>query len=144
MKKIVLGIAATLMVASFASAESAGEKAAKFREGNMAVIEWNMGILGAMAKGVMPYDKQQAERAAQHILSASDLVKDGYIKDSYGKSDDKVKSIDAKRAEFDKYADKFVEEAKVLVAGAGDEAKLKAQMGAVGKTCKTCHDQFRD
>lgn len=50
-----------------------------------------------------------------------------------------------KAAEFKDAADKFQSEAGKLavVAKSGDEAGMKAQLGAVGKSCKACHETFK-
>ena len=46
---------------------------------------------------------------------------------------------------FKELQDKLIEETGELatVAKNGDEAALKAQVGATGKACSNCHDDFR-
>ena len=48
-------------------------------------------------------------------------------------------------AKFKEAAGRFENEAAKLyqVSRGGDEAAVKAQIGAVGKTCAGCHDNFR-
>ncbi|MFI4904414.1 MAG: cytochrome c [Burkholderiales bacterium] len=40
------------------------DRAIKYRQGVMTAINWHLGILGAMAKGSRPYDKDMALRSA--------------------------------------------------------------------------------
>jgi cytochrome c556 len=48
-------------------------------------------------------------------------------------------------AKFAEAADRLQNEASKLyaVSRSGDEAAVKAQMGAVGKSCGGCHESFR-
>ena len=48
-------------------------------------------------------------------------------------------------AKFKEYASRLENETSKLVAlsSGGDEAAVKAQIGAVGKVCGSCHDDFR-
>jgi cytochrome c556 len=51
-----------------------------------------------------------------------------------------------KASDFKSAADGFASEAKRFdaVAAGGDAAAIRAGYGALGKACKTCHDQFRE
>ena len=46
-------------------------------------------------------------------------------------------------ADFKAAADKMQAEAGKLVAAAGSLDTLRTQLGAVGASCKGCHDKFR-
>ena len=48
-------------------------------------------------------------------------------------------------AKFKEYASRLENETSKLVtlSRGGDEAAVKAQIGAVGKVCGSCHDDFR-
>ena len=59
---------------------------------------------------------------------------------------DALQAIWVKPAEFKTEADKFVAEAANFqaLAQAGDVAAIGAGMKALGGTCKSCHDKFRE
>jgi cytochrome c556 len=69
----------------------------------------------------------------------------GFVEGS-DKGDTKAKpQIWAEKAKFNEYAEKMQAEMAKLDAAAktGNLDSIKAAVGAVGGSCKTCHDAFR-
>jgi cytochrome c556 len=135
---IVVGIATS------ASAQVKPEDLIRYRQSVMNVMGHSFGALAAMAKGEKPYDKEQAVKNAAIVEMMSGLPEDafrpGTEKGAPTKADKKIWSD---REKFKSDFDKMIAEVKKLPAAAGDAATLKTQVGEVGKTCKSCHDDFR-
>ncbi len=146
-----LAVALTMVAgaAGMAVAESPHDGAVKARQGDMRLRAFNLGILGAMAKGKIEYDAKAASAAAYNLkvlstLNASALWPQGSDAGAYG---DKTTAS----AELWKNFPKVIEAAKafnaaatVMEAAAGkDLASLQGAMGGVGKSCGGCHKPFR-
>lgn len=145
MKLKTLTFAAVVVgIATSASAQVKPEDQIRYRQSVMNVMGRSFGALAGMAKGEMPYDKEQAVKNAAIVEMMSGLPASafgpGTDKGAPTKADMKVWSDTEK---FKSAYDKMLAEVKKLPAAAGDAATLKTQVGEVGKTCKSCHDDFR-
>ena len=67
---VTCGLAAAIALGAAPSVAGEFDKAIKARKALMQVYAWNIGMLGAMAKGKMPYDADQAQAAANNLLAA--------------------------------------------------------------------------
>lgn len=142
-KCVVAGLVATC-VSSVALAQVKPEDEIRYRQSVMNVIGRNFGTLVAMAKGERPFDAAAAQKAAVVVETLSGLpwaaFGPGTEKGAPTKADPKVWTEVAK---FKDGADKMQVEVRKLPAATKDLAALKAQVGELGKTCKGCHDDFR-
>jgi len=149
--KTVLGAGAVAaLLASPVSAQDKGQfdKQIKARKAVMQVYSFNLGLMGAMAKGDTEYDAQTAVNAAWNLNVAA-MMKNGPMWPQ-GSGNDAVESTRAlpenwtSYPEAAKYSEDLVAASAELVkvAGNGLDA-MKGAMGAVGKSCKGCHDDFR-
>lgn len=152
-KLAVLGLAGFAVVATAAptiAADPGVEKAIKSRKAEMALYSWNLGRLGAMAKGKVPYDAKVAAAAANNLLLVSKHDSNGLWpqgSDSTampGKTRAKAEAWTTYPEVANKHKD-LVEAATKLsaVAGNGLDA-LKGAIGPVGKSCGACHKPFRE
>ena len=99
-----------------------------------------------MAAGRVPFD---AKVAAENAALANDLAKLPFT--AFGEGTDKGLPNRAKpeiwkdAAKFKAASEKMVVEVGKLEAAAkaGNLDAIKAAMGAVGGSCKACHDDFR-
>ncbi len=107
---------------------------------------WQLGVLGGMAKGDIPYDKDHAVRAATFLNELVKMSWDGYIPVSDSGNTKAKPEIWKDKAKFDKLALEVQAETPKLVAAAnsGDVAQLRPAVSAVGKVCSNCHDEFRN
>lgn len=127
------------------------QKEVEARQAVMKVYTYNIGLLGAMAKGDKEYDAELAATLASNLLAAvnmknstmwpqgSDADAEGLAGNTRAKSEnwsDYPKASEAGKA----LADAATELA--AVAGDGLDA-LKSAIGPAGKSCKGCHDDFR-
>lgn len=122
------------------------EQAIKYRQSVMTLMGSHFGRLGGMAQGRIPFDATVAAENAQLVAMLSKLPFN-----SFGPGTDKGLPHRAKpevwseSAKFKEAAEAFQAEIPKLEAAgkSGDLAQIKAAVGAVGKTCKACHDSFQ-
>jgi cytochrome c556 len=122
------------------------DRAIKYRQGALTTMAWHFGYLGAMAKGEQPYNKDEAIRRSSIVSEVSKLPWEGFIPGSDQGAPTKAKpDIWKEPAKFKELQTKLIDETAKLatVAKTGDEAAFKAQVGATGKACGNCHDDFR-
>ena len=119
------------------------EDAIKYRQSAMFIQGQHVGRLGAMAAGRVPYDAAVAVSNAEVVAQISRLPWAGF---GPGTEGGKAKpEIWKEQAKFKELNERLMADTdKLLVAAkAGNLDALKAAMGSVGETCKTCHDTFR-
>lgn len=151
MKTLLTALAATLLAASSAQAQQAPkpEQLIKWRQSAYQVIGWNTGRVKANVDGT--YNKEDVIRAANTIaaLANSSLPTLFAAGTDTGKGwhDTTVKpALFSNAAGAATAQANFAKEATELarVAQGGDVAAVKAQLAALQKTCKACHDDYRN
>jgi len=126
------------------------KKAIKARQGEMQLRAFNVGPLFGMAKGKIDYDADLAKKLAGNLKLMLDLDNGrawakGSDIDNYMGDTTALPNIWTTYPEIADYGKKYVKAVNELAAVAGDGADaLKSKMGAVGKSCKGCHDEFRE
>lgn len=121
------------------------EDAIKYRQSGMALIGAHFGRLGAMANGRVPFDAKVAAENAEVVAFVSKLPFAGFV-DGTDKGNTKAKpEIWSQMDKFRAGATKMQEEVAKLntVAKGGNADQIKAAFGEAAKTCKGCHDDFR-
>lgn len=144
---------AALAVAGLATALPAAaqfqkpEDAIKYRKAAFTLMGNHMGRLGAMAQGKAPFDAKAAADNAAILDTVSKLPYVAFLEGT-DKGDTKAKPEVWKN--WDKFrtaAIKMQEEVSKLSATARTPGltveQLKTAVGAVGGTCKGCHDDYR-
>ena len=138
--------AAALTLAAPASAQFAKpEDAVKYRKSALTVMATHFGRVAAMANGRVPFDAKVAADNAAIAESMSKLPWAAFV-DGSDKGDTKAKSeIWSDAAKFKESSEKMQGEMTKLSAAAktGNLDSIKAAVGAVGGSCKACHDAFR-
>jgi cytochrome c556 len=147
MKPVVSVLTALAVAGAFATAAHAQspDRQIKYRQGILQGMGWHMGVLGAMAKGERPYDKDVAARSAKFVNDLAAMPWDGFGPGSDAGAPTKAKpEIWKDKAKFDKLGkDLQVETAKLASAAGGGLDALKGAVGTTGKACSNCHDDFR-
>lgn len=122
------------------------EDAVAYRQGILRAMGWNVGPMGAMVKGDVPFDAQRFAFLAGRTAALAPMALEGFTPDTR----------DAKshaRAELWENLDDFKERmgklreattALATVAQGGDEASIKQQFGETVQVCKGCHDEYRE
>jgi cytochrome c556 len=142
---ILITLAATCAVLSAPAAAQFAktEDAIKYRQSAMFIQGQHAGRLGAMAAGRVPYDAPVAVANAEVMLQISRLPWAAF---GPGTEGGKAKpEIWKEQPKFKELSERLMSETdKLFVAAkAGNLDALKTAMGAVGESCKTCHDSFR-
>lgn len=148
MKQAVPILAALAVVGAFSTAVYAqtADRAIKYRQGIMQAQGWHLGILGGMAKGTRPYDKDVAARSARFVKELLEMGWEGFTPGSETGAPTRAKAeIWKDRAKFDKYAQEARAESVKFAAAAGNGLDaLRASIGPMGRSCDNCHDDFRN
>ncbi|MGB1173576.1 MAG: c-type cytochrome [Marinobacterium sp.] len=145
LKKVVLTtLSCALFAAPLAQADRA-EDAIEYRQGIFKAYGWHFGAMGAMVRGKVDYDAEQFAHHAKSFLAVAPLAAEGFVEGSdFGDTSAK----DELWENLDDVNQRFVamtEAAEKLVAASGGElSDAKAAFGAVAKSCKGCHDNYRE
>ncbi len=133
------------VTASSAFAQAKPEVLVKQRQAAMTLIGKYFGPLGGMAQGKVPYNAQVVQRNAGFLDNLSRMPWDGFDTTTQGEKSRALPAIWKESDKFKEASSRFENETAKLyqVSRGGDEAAVKAQIGAVGKTCAGCHDNFR-
>jgi len=146
LKRTVFAIATLLFLSNALAHRQIGADRVDYRQGAYRIMGWHMGILGAMSRGDEAFDLERARESIRHLAWAERLTSTTFTADTKNVSDTRLlpKAWD--------HMDAFVDRGRALKqaidllvrdADAGDEARMKAAIGDVGKACKACHDDFR-
>ena len=144
---LIIGLALT--TPGFAAKDPL-KKAIKARQGEMQLRAFNVGPLFGMAKGKIDYDADLAKKLAGNLKLMLDLDNGrawakGSDIDNYMGDTTALPKIWTTYPEISEYGKKYVAAINELAAVAGNDVDaLKSKMGAVGKSCKGCHDEFRE
>jgi cytochrome c556 len=138
--------AATAAHGAFAQAKP--EDAIKYRQAAFIVMAKHFGSLGAMANGKAPYDAATAAADADVLAVVAKLpfTAFGPGTDKGAIKTEAKPAIWKDTAKF-KQADDDMQVAMdklIPAARSGSVDQLKAAFGPTGKTCKGCHDSFKE
>lgn len=125
------------------------EQLIKWRQSAYQVVAWNSARIKASLEGT--FNKEEVAKAATAIAA----IANSGLGALYAPGTDKGKGwhdttakpeIWAPGSKVGEYAAAFGTEATELarVAGTGDVALIKAQYGKLTRTCKACHDDFKN
>ena len=125
-----------------------GNPAVKARNAHMDLYGFNLGILGAMAKGEADYDAALAAEAASNLAALAAFEQSAYWTEGTAQGE-----VDGSRAKTEIWSDAagwaeaqelMATQATALaaVAANGLEA-LQGGVAEAGKACGTCHKAYR-
>jgi cytochrome c556 len=148
MKKSLVAAGIAVLVGSLGGAALAQVKPeilVKQRQSAMTLIGKYWGPLGGMAQGKVPYNAEVVQRNAGYLEVLSKMPWDGFDPSTKGEKTRALPEVYTNQAKFKEAADRMQGEIAKLVqvSKGGDEDAVKAQLGAVGKSCGNCHDNFR-
>ena len=121
------------------------EDAIKHRQSVMTLQGHYVGPLFAMANGRVPFDAKLAADNAEILSTLTRLAWVGFVEGTDKGETNAKPEIWKEKARFDETARKLQDDVAKLNAAAktGNLDQIKAAVGAVGQTCKLCHDTFR-
>lgn len=146
MKKIAI-VTATIIAlgaSSMAMARDPIKSAIHARKSAFTLIAVNVGKMGAMAKGKIPFDKDEFTLRAVNLEALSKMPWEFFIPNSQ-------KGSEAKPAVWEK-ADDFKSKREVFemkvadlakASRSGDENAMKLKFRKVANTCKACHKEYK-
>lgn len=150
--KLIAAALGLVVVAGAASGAGNDDKAIKnaikTRQAQMQLYAYNIGILGAMAKGEAEYDAEAAQTAADNLAAVNGLKLGGvWIPGSDNASVEGTRALPAIWAPGSDVGAKAGALKEALAglqasAGGGLDA-LRASIGPVGKACGSCHEDYR-
>jgi len=141
----VLAAAAVTLAAPASAQFAKPEDAVKYRKSAMTIMATHFGRVAAMANGRFPFDAKVAADNAAVAESMSKLPWAAFVEGS-DKGDTRAKpEIWSDAAKFKDANEKLQGEMTKLSAAAktGNLDSIKAAVGAVGGSCKACHDAFQ-
>jgi len=131
------------------AAKDPKEAAIEARQGEMEIRAFYSGRLFAMAKGDAPYNAERAKLYVGNLkallaVDMSDTWVPGSDSNSYRRSEAKP-GIWQQGSDIGKYARDYKDAVNALADNAdkGLDA-LKANARALGKSCKGCHDEYKE
>jgi cytochrome c556 len=146
MKKSLLAVGlAVALVSGSALAQMKPEVMVKQRQAVMTLQGKYWGPMAGMMQGKVPYDAKIVQRNAGFLDNLSRMAWDGFDPATKDVKSAALPTVWSESAKFAEAADRLQNEASKLyaVSRSGDEAAVKAQLGAVGKSCGGCHESFR-
>ena len=126
-------------------AQQKPEVMVKQRQAVMTLQGKYFGPMAGMAQGKVPYNADVVKRNSAFLDNLSRMAWDGFDPSTKDVKSAALPAIYEQQAKFKEAAARLENEAHKLyqVAQSGDEAAVKAQIGAVGKACGACHNDFR-
>lgn len=141
---------ATIIGMSSAYADGKFDNAIKARKALMSLYAWNLGQLGAMAKGEAEYDAETAKTAAENLRELTKLN----LGSAWPQGSDSTTLSGATRAKAEAWSTypesanihKALVEASTTMANVAGNGldQVRANIGAVGEACSSCHKKFRE
>jgi cytochrome c556 len=143
---IVAGAAFVMAAPPGAMAQAKPDVLVKQRQAGMTLIGKYFGPLGGMAQGRVPYDAKVVQRNADYLAVLDELPWDGFDPSTTNQTSRAKPELFKEMDKFKAGAERLQAEVTKLkaVAGDGNEAAVKAQIGVVGKACAACHDAHRE
>ena len=147
MSRLLIAAVVGLVTALPAAAQfQKPEDAIRYRQNAMSLQNNHLGRLFAMASGRVPFD---AKVAAEQIEIVAMLNKLQFAAFVDGSDKGRTKAKPEIWTEKDKFAAAVKRSqddvAKLSAAGrGGDFEQIKSAVGAVGESCKACHDTYRN
>jgi cytochrome c556 len=120
----------------------------EYRQAILRLVKSNVGALGAMNKGAIPFNAETIQTNSLRLEQLSLMLGDYFATDTSGFDVDTaaLDKIWGNQADFTDKINAFTAAAKNLnnVARAGDATQFKPAIGQVFKSCKGCHDNYKE
>jgi cytochrome c556 len=122
------------------------EDTVAYRQGILRALGWNVGPMGAMVKGEVPFDAQRFAFLAGRTAALAPMALEGFTPDTQDAKSHARPALWKNMDDFKARMDKLQEATAALatVAQGGDEAGIKRQFGETVQVCKGCHDEYRE
>jgi len=151
-KLLSIGLAAVLTAATVSAiADVRGvEDAIEYRQSVYKAIKWHMDPMAAMVRGDIEYDAVRLTRHAQNVHALSEMLLEGFVPGSdLGANEGATGARSEIWERWDEFEEKMgalneQSQALVIASTSGDlRGNIRPAFAALGQTCKSCHDEFR-
>ncbi len=134
-----------LVISTTAAAQAKPEVVVKQRQAAMVLQGKYFGPMAAMAQDKAPFKADVVAYNASLLDALSRMPWDGFDASTKDVKSATLPAAFADTAKFKAAQDQFLSAVDKLVAASkgSDAAATKAAIGAVGKTCGGCHENFR-
>ena len=142
--KIAIAAITTSVIAGTALAQFARPDAAiKYRKATMTVMSTHFARIGAVAKGEVPFNKDEVAKNAAIVNAMASLPWQAFGPGTEG--GDALPAVWSDESKFKSAQEKLISAAASLnsAANSGDLEAVKKATAAVGGACKGCHDDFK-
>jgi len=122
------------------------EIAQSYRQSWFAMVAANFEPMVAMVKQEMPWDDVRVKASADQLATLAAMDVSRGFADGTDKGTTRAKpGIWDNKQDFQQKMEDFSKAAAALkeAAAGGDKKAIAMQVGAVGKTCKSCHDEYK-
>ncbi len=143
---LALALACTSTLAiNLANAEVPAERAVKYRQSAYYLMGQHLSQINAVVKGDVPYNKAAIEINAETLNILSKIVFEAFPAGSDGGASKAKAEIWKEMEKFKQMSQAAQGEAAKLDAAAksGDLAQIKLRFNDLSKSCKVCHDQYK-
>ena len=145
-KHVILATVAPILLLATGSVVAQFKKpedAIKYRQSAFTVMANSFGKIGAVVKGEAPYNKDDVAKNAAIVTMLSTLPWQAFGPGTEGGN--AKPEIWSDNAKFKSAAEKMQLAVVDLntAAQSGNQDAIKKAFGAVGQTCKGCHDDFK-
>ena len=117
-----------------------------YRQSWFALVASNFGPMASTVKGEIPWDQAKMERWSRDLetLTSLDIMR-GFAEGSDKGTTRAKPEIWQNKADFDSKLDDMTGAVAKLqeTVATGDREAIAEQVGATGKTCKACHDEYK-
>ena len=138
----IITMMSLLLAATAINADSEGIY--KYRSGVMKAVGGQMASLGAILKGQVFSENLKVHASAMADLA--EIVPHVFPEGSGSEKSETLPAVWEKPEEFKQRVDAFVSAAKQFneIASSGDMKAIGGGIQKLGKSCKGCHDDFRE
>ena len=147
-RKVLAGVLSVMLCAGFSASAFSQVKPqvlVKQRQAAMTLQGKYFGPLYGMVQGKVPYNAEVAARNAAYLDALSKMPWDGFEASTASEKSEALPAVFSEPDKFKKAAEEMQAAVAKLVSESksGNEASIKAAIGAVGKACGGCHDHYR-
>lgn len=142
MRHTLFGTMAFCMMAGIAFAHSGvTNPVVKARMDLMKEVQEATAVLGKMARQAVPFDSAKAEAARLRLIETATEIPEAFAAPETDPNSEARPAIWRDWDTFQSSAERMQTVAQTLDTASLDS--LRAGMGRIGKTCKSCHEAFR-
>ena len=151
LKLIVILLNSLLFVNAMAqqamTPEEQAQVAVEVRQSVFKLLNANMGPIGGMARGRIPFDAALAQKHSERIAQLGAMITDVFEMDTreFDVETLALNKIWDNKEDFAKHAADLVEKARAfsVAAQSGDMATTMKELRPLGSACGNCHDNYR-